>query len=501
MLWRIILAVSTKNYQAFAYFLGAVIPAKLAVLYLVGPSIWPDSGGYIAFADAVLDQGKAFRPIDWIGGPAAPLFVFRLAGYPLVLAGAKLLSAENYASITVILQIFLNIISIILVFKVVAHLGFSVGQIIAILALYVFSDSLLLDNSILSDSIYSSLFNIVVFSLIGHAIGCRRLTLLGTLGLGFLWGFSTWTRDSGIYFTYVPALLTLAGAGRNAGRFARRLSLLCAFLIVVVGMTGAYAALNKYRTGEYFFSITGVANWLHPVFAIAKYQYSRPFEGDDPVSEMLREGLPDYEYPTQLAFIQKLHTHCKCTPTELQSLLFSKFLETVVHHPVAYLQLVWRNFHYLGLAALLADPVATINQFVALGTPVQHKIIPGLSIRNLLALQQEFSLGRLLLMIVNLLSTAVAAILFSLFLFAVPYLVARAWRRHKPIPPVLAVVAFLWFTFLSVSVAFSLVHYEARHALPILPAGCIGIVYAFSAARRRLGRCRNMVEGDGVPPL
>jgi hypothetical protein len=479
---------STTNWRAFAYFLAAVIPAKLAVLYLVGPSIWPDTGGYTAFAEAILDQGRAFRPIDWIGGPAAPPFVFRLAGYPLVLAGAELLSAENYASITVVFQIFLNVISVVLIFKVTAHLGFSVGQIIAVLALYVFSDSLLLDNSILSDSIYSSLFNIVVFSLIGHAIGCWRLTLLGTLGLGFLWGFSTWTRDSGIYFTYVPAILILAGARRNAGEFARRPSFFCAFLIVVVGMTGVYTALNKYRTGEYFFSITGVANWLHPVFAMAKYGYARPFDGNDPVSEMLREGVLDYEYPTQLAFIQKLHTRCKCTPTELQSLLFNKYLATVAHHPFAYLRMVWRNFHYLGLAALLADPVATINQFFEFATPVQYKIIPGLSIRNLLALQQQFSLGRLLLMILNLLSTAVAAILFSLFLFVIPYLVARAWRRHEPIPPVLAIVAFLWFTFLSVSIAFSLVHYEARHALPIFPAGCIGIVYAFSAARKWFGR-------------
>jgi hypothetical protein len=482
------LPVSTTNWRAFAYFLAAVIPAKLAVLYLIGPSIWPDTGGYTAFAEAILDQGRAFRPIDWISGSAAPPFVFRLAGYPLVLAGAGLLSVKNYASIIVIFQIFLNVISIVLIFKVIAYLRFSVGQIIAVLVLYVFSDSLLLDNSILSDSVYSSLFNIVVFSLIGHAIGCWRLTLLGALGLGFLWGFSTWTRDSGIYFTYVPVVLILAGAGRNAGGYPRRLSFLCIFLIVVIGMTGAYAALNKYRTGEYFFSITGVANWLHPVFAMAKYGYARPFEGDDPVSEMLREGLPDYEYPTQLAFIQKLHTRCKCTPTELQSLLFSKYLATVVHHPFTYLRMVWRNFHYLGLAALLADPVATINQFFEFATPLQYKLIPGLSIRNLLALQQQFSLGRLLLMILNLLSTAVAAILFTLFVFGIPYLVVQAWRRREPIPPVLTVVAFLWFTFLSVSVAFSLVHYEARHALPILPAGCIGIVYAFSAARGRLGR-------------
>ena len=108
---------STTNWRAFAYFLAAVIPAKLAVLYLVGPSIWPDTGGYTAFAEAILDQGKAFRPIDWIGGGATPPFVFRLAGYPLVLAGAEFLSAENYASITVIFQIFLNALSVVLVFR------------------------------------------------------------------------------------------------------------------------------------------------------------------------------------------------------------------------------------------------------------------------------------------------------------------------------------------------------------------------------------------------
>src|SRR6202048_3604217 len=240
---------STKNRRVFACFVGIVIAAKLAALHFVGPSIWPDTAGYTAFAEAILDQGKAFRRIDWIGGPATPPFVCRLAGYPLVLAGAELLSAENYASIAVIFQIFLNVISVVLVFNVIAHLGFSVGQIIAILTLYVFSDSLLLDDSILSDSIYSSLFNIVVFLLVGHQTGCWRLTLLGISGLGFLWGLSTWTRDSGIYFTYVPAILILAGGGRFAGGFARRLGFLCAFLIVVVGMTGAYAALNKSRTG------------------------------------------------------------------------------------------------------------------------------------------------------------------------------------------------------------------------------------------------------------
>ena len=251
------------------------------------------------------------------------------------------------------------------------------------LGLYALSNSVLLDNSLLSDSIYASLFNIVLFSLLGHVVGGWRLTLLGALGLGLLWGFSTWTRDSGIYFTFLPVILLTAIAFRTSGDAMHRFSYLFAFTVVVAAMTGAYTALNKYRTGELFFSITGVENWLRPVFDMAQYKYATPFASDDLVSEEMRAGVPDYGYPAQLGFIERLHQRCQCTPTQLQSLVFAKYLSTVVHDPLAYCRLIWRNFHYLGLAALLADPVATINQFVALGTPVQHKIVPGLSIRNL----------------------------------------------------------------------------------------------------------------------
>ena len=471
---------SAPHRRAVLYFLAIVISGKLAILSLLGPSIWPDTGAYVSFADAILANGEAFHPIDWTGGSAAPPFVFRLAGYPLVLAVAKILSPGYYGSITVIFQIFLNMLAVILIFRVADCLAFSVNQMIFALALYVFSDSFLFDNSLLSDSIYGSLFNIVIFSLIGHVVGCWRLTLAGSLGLGLFWGFSTWTRDSGIYFTYLPIILLTVIAFRTSGGVLPRLGHLLAFTAVVVAMVGAYAMLNKYRTGEFFFSITGVENWLRPVFDMAQYKYAEPFAGNDLVSETVRESMPDYGYTAQLEFIERLHKRCECTPTQLQSLVFAKYLSTVLHHPLAYIQTVWRNFHYLGLAALLADPVATVNQFVAYATPVEHKIAPGLSIRNLVDLQQQFSVVTLLLMILNALSTVAATVLFSLFLFGIPYLTARARCRSEPIPPALAIVGFLWFSFVSVSVVFSLVHYEARHALPILPAGCIGIVYVFS---------------------
>ena len=481
------LRYTTLDNGQLVYFLGVVIAVKLAILSVVGPTIWPDTEAYVSFADAILN-GQAFRPIDWTVGPATPAFVFRLAGYPLVIAAAKLMSPLHYGQIAVILQISLNVLAMVLMFRVLDRLSFTITQAMFAIGLYAFSDSLLLDNSLLSDSVYSSFFNIVVFLLIGAAVDCWRLMPIGAAGLGLLWGFSAWTRDSGIYLTYLPIILLVAIARHATGSIRSRLGYVLVFTIVVLAATGAYAAFNKHRTGEFFFSITGVENWLRPVFDMARHKYADPFAGDDLVSQTVRAGMPDYEYPAQLALIERLHQRCECTPTQLQTIVFNKYLATVIRHPIAYLQVIWQNFHYFGLVGLLADPIATINQFFEFATSMPHKFAPGLSLRNLRSLEGKFSTTTLLLMLLNALSTAAATVLFTLFLFGIPYMAARVHLQRKPIPLPLAVVGFLWFSFVSVSVVFSLVHYEARHALPILPAGCIGIVYAFSQARRLIRR-------------
>jgi len=340
------LELSTSNYRAIAYFLGGITTIKLVVLLLIGPVIWPDTEAYISFADAILAHGPVFDHVGFAGGPAAPIFVFRLAGYPLVLATAKLISPQYYGQVTVFFQILLNIIAMVLMVRVLACLSFTMAQIVAAIGLYAFSDSLLFDNSLLSDSIYSSLFNIVIFALLGHLVAGSRLTLVGALALGLLWGFSTWTRDSGIYLTYLPIGLVTAIVVGAPGSILRRFGHLSAFIIVIFAMTGAYSGFNKYRTGEFFFSITGVENWLRPVFDIARYGNADPFDGDDLVSKTVREGMPDYEYPAQVVFIERLHQRCGCTPRQLQSLVFQKYLTTVTHYPIGYIQVVWRNFHF-----------------------------------------------------------------------------------------------------------------------------------------------------------
>jgi hypothetical protein len=67
---------TTLNCPTIAYFLGGVISIKLAVLFLVGPVIWPDTEAYISFADAILAHAQVFDNMGFAGGPAAPILGF-----------------------------------------------------------------------------------------------------------------------------------------------------------------------------------------------------------------------------------------------------------------------------------------------------------------------------------------------------------------------------------------------------------------------------------------
>jgi hypothetical protein len=186
------------------------------------------------------------------------------------------------------------------------------------------------------------------------------------------------------------------------------------------------------------------------------------------------------DYPAQMRFIAVLDERCRCTPTQLQSMVAAKFVAEAAHHPLAYLRVIVRNFDYFDLASDLTDPINTINDFIQEGTPVAARVIPGLSIRHLV-LAGHYSLGMVVLMIVAGITKLTSAVLFTLFVFGIPFLWLRGWRRAGSIAAELWTVGFLWFAFVSVTLAFSLIHFEARHALPVFPAAQLGMVYVLAA--------------------
>jgi hypothetical protein len=474
--------------RSLIYLLVGAAIIKMSVLLINGPSFDHDSADYIAYADAILNHGKAFAPVAW-GAEAHPPFIFRFPGYPLILAGAKLVSPVHYTFVVVSFQSVLTGAAIFLIFKVTERLLQSRSAALLVVVLYIFSESMVWDNSIMSDSVYASLFNIVVFGLLGHLFGCWRLTLGRSGGLAALWGYSVLTRDSGLYFTVLPILLTIAIGLHREDRYALSMGHFLVFALVTGGMVGAYIMLNRYRTGEAFFSITGLENWLQPAFDMAQYGYAQPFTGDDLVSRAVRDTMTGFGFHEQRKFLQALLDRCQCTPTQEQSLVFEKYLWAIWHYPIAYLRVIFVNFR--GLDSLIADPVATINQLLWLGTPVRSahystRILPDPSFENVMMLVRNFSGTTFIQLLVATISKIISTIAFSLVVFGIPVVILSEWRASKAVNDRLAVTSFLWLVFMSVALAFSMVHMEWRLALPVLPAALVCAAYMLQRLRAGL---------------
>lgn len=297
-------------------------------------------------------------------------------------------------------------------------------------------------------------------------------------------------RDSGLYFTYLPLLLLGAIVRRERKKSWRSFIPIVEFALPVAFIVAGYTTFNWYRTGVAFFGLTGVANWLRPVFDMARYGYAHPFRGNDIVSAVMRDQPHAYGFIAQLKFPKILHRRCTCNPIVMQSIVFHKYLVTVFRHPFAYLAVIWRNFNYLGLSSLLADPVSTADKFAVFGIPGGHHIFPGLSMRHLVVLYRHFSFAYLAFMILATISKTVSAVLFTVFVLGVPYFAYKTWRTHQNFDVPLRLACFCWFGFMTFSLAFSMIHYEARHALPILPLGMTGVAYGLWHLRGRRTRIR-----------
>jgi hypothetical protein len=473
----------SENTRLFWAAIALVASIKISVLVLVDPTLTPDSLGYIAFAEAILDHGRAFAPVAW-GAEAAPAFIFRPPGYPLFLVAVKLISANGFATVAVLVQGAVNLATTYLMFRVATRLLRSRAAALVAVLLYAGSTSLLWDNAVLSDSLFASLWNAVIFALLGHLVGCWRLKLHHFAGLGLLWGYSLWLRDVGLYFTIVPAVLFVSVVLRERAHRTVAAAGFGLFLLVSCGFAGAIVLLNLHRTGEAFFSITGMENWWRPGFDMARFGYAQPYTGDDLVSTVARETMPDNDPGKLSSFYLAFHKRCGCTPTQMQAIAFATFRSAVTRYPLAYARVVLKNFNYFALGELLADPVATLNTILEFGAGRPGWRLPGLSVRHLASLRADFAVGTLAAMLIVALGEVISAVVFSAYFFGTPYLLLRAPGGQGGVTDERLALGFLWVSFVAVAAMLSLVHFEARYALPTFPAAAVGIVDVACRLRR-----------------
>ena len=476
-------AIEAGYARRAALLLGVILACKLLLLYWLGPGLFPDSHGYIALGDDILASRRWLNHGDWLGGPQ-PLAISRPYGYPLLVALAKLVAGSGFAWLLAAGQCLASVAALAVVALALPDLVRRSWLRYAVLVFAALSGASLYDQVILSDSLYASLFIVVVFTIALALTGRIRLGGGVLLGLGTAWGCSIWLRDVGLYFTVFPLLgLLLAGWVRQV-KARTALAALAAFTAPVLLLVALHMSWNWHRTGHAFMSVTDSVNWLWPSTNIATLGLGDPYDGSDLVSRVARSRDIAPGLGGMYRLVNVLWRDYGLDPAEIDHATFEHFEIMLGRHPFAYLVSVAYNLQPERVADLLLNPLANFNDFLQLGPTASPRIVPG--VRELMRMVREDLIwhaaffGPFLFVLGTLALAGLAAIVF-----ATPIMALRRWRGERGRPQA---VAFLWLSFVGVVGAYALLHLEMRYLLPVVPAALTALAFCLDGLRWRLPR-------------
>jgi hypothetical protein len=457
--------------------LAVFLVIKLFLLTMYGPLMQPDTAGYLYIADRAQDGTPVFSEVpDWKTS-SVPALAFRTYGYPLVVLLARWVGGGFYTHLLVLIQVALTLYVGKLLFGVSCRITSSLKISSTALAFFLIGQTMLWDQCILSDSLYISLFNIVVLTLATMYYDEKPVSMLRIFVISLIWCYSILIRDSGIYFTIIPIWLLCLLSARSNFYFIGKRSPIAIFALTLSVFIFSYVSWNTYRTGESYFSITGVANFMRPSFDIAKSGKADPFDGTDAVSSIVRAHRHDFSFAEQLDILQRIHDEMGLSsPKQLLSLVEKEYAQTVIRYPVAYARFVLENLDPRILGSLMFDPLDSGNAYFQLGVPPYLRVVPALAPRQLAALIKAGDIRGIVLGFIALVTKAISVIVFLWVLVTVP-LRARSELRAGHLTRDMKLALILLASCGVVNLFFALVHSEDRLRMPFVPSALIVSAY------------------------
>ncbi|MDR3441057.1 hypothetical protein [Telmatospirillum sp.] len=442
-------------------FLAALWLVKVGLLLLLGPVVFPDTGLYLHLGGEILNNPAWWRDGGW-GDGFAPPALLRPYGYPLLVAGARLLAGSSYDHVLGLLQISASV-ALLALFVRVAWSLIADRRLLAVLTLLAaLSGFSLFDGALLTDSLYSVLFLAVLLTLVAQMLGRATPGWAISLVLGVAWALSLSLRDVGLFHTIFPLVGVVLAARRHGLGLGRTVSLAFCFVLPVVLFVAVVIVWNGYRTGHPFYSITGGVNWLWPSVNMADRGLANPFDCADQVCDAARAHGVGKGMDGVLGLAQALWSDDHLDPVALGRVTLHHFLQTTGAHPVAFVVSVLGNMQLAHLADLAFNPLVNINEFCRLNAAIGTRLVPGL--RELL---QAVRHGELQVLPALLGSVVLAlASLAGLVAFVIGTPIV-AWRHRFDRES--RVIIFLWAVAILFVGSYSIVHMEMRHAMPVIP--------------------------------
>ena len=456
-------ADAPQGSQSILPFLAAVAVVKLALLLILGPAIFPDSQAYLSLADGILHDPSWWRDGGWNDG-VAPLRLLRPYGYPLLIAGAKILAPNGYGYLIALVQSMASLATLALMGWYAGHLIPSPRLRFGLLTLCALSGFPLFDLALLTDSFYSSLF-VTIFIILAAQMSELLPIRLGTsLLLGCGWALSITLRDVGLLHSFLPLLgVMLVGYHRHLGLRQTLLHVL-AFALPVVAMAALVMQWNLFRTGHAFFSITGGINWLWPSINMADRGLADPFTCADAVCRAAQAHMTGKGMSAIFEIADSIWAESHPDPIQFGQIIFTHFQGVLRAHPIAYGATILGNLQFGHLANLVFNPMANANEFSQLHSALGQRLYPGT--REMWQALRGGAVWQTLPLLTQILLTTASCAGLAIALIATPI---RAITKIRNENHHALVALYFWIAACAFMGSYCLVHMEMRHALPVVP--------------------------------
>ncbi|WP_420548623.1 hypothetical protein [Curvivirga sp.] len=455
-----------------------------------GPIYSNDSGGYESYALLLMQQTEQMSYMDLNWGHGLGTTTFRSIGYPAVLAFFMLISPDHFDWLVIGFQTLLSFYCGFLLYKL--SFAFLQNRWISlfVFASYILSLGLVLDQSILTDSLSANL----VLMMICHAgiwiLTDKQLSWVHFLGLGMLMALSFFVREAGAILQYLMWPMILILIVTKHCNWKTSLVMFLAFVAPMFLSIQGYKAWNEYRTGESFVTTAARTTVYFPAFDMMKRGHD-PFTGDQyldgaPVThEMLQTLSPNEIMVLVSKYVYEKH---QMNAVEMARYGYKYYFKLWQQFPADMLRQTFKNIRVK--AGFLA--VMPIESYITLrywsnwdldsrpysGTKdMKHKVL------------NEGRYDLALLYLCQSIFRLISFILFLGFTIGIPVIVIRriftaGLTRLTEVEnlKVLTSLSF-WVIFWGYVFAYALVHLELRYLLPVVPIGMIAGIYSWSEVR------------------
>ena len=457
--------------------IAVAVLVKVVAYAVYGPVFWPDSADYVDYADRLL------RDSTWIdsvgaGNPAMPLMIMRMIGYPLIIAITKLLAGNGFASLLIFAQCVASLGATVSLYALARRLLGSEGAAATIAIVFAVSLAVKLDLSVLPDSLFTSLF-IILLSAIGSALLSERRFGFGrALSFGVGVAVLILLRANGMFVALALAPLAIAAIHLGREGWGGRVLLIAALVVPPVVTIDAYRAWNEHRAGTKFLSVGGSHVFMQPLFKMVRAG-TDPFDGNGVVDRMVRKYGGAFRFQDIGPVLGALHREARLTPHQIARATFAKYREAALAYPVALAGVALRNYHVKAVLGLV-NPVTTAVEIHQ--TVVEEPVFPpiGQVIDDPFGVLDAQTLP-LALAYAGFGLISLAA--FVVFLLGTPALALRRWRGGGGVDRELLAVAGLWFTYVAVAAMYSAVHLELRYIVCVWPIPSLLGLYVWRAMR------------------